>query len=395
MDMGKRFLVLFPNRARMKAVDLNDAEALRAIDKHGMLDLYLGIADNVAKALELARELEFPEAVGLRTGEIRYSFPPDGLVVTGMGGSAIGGKLLRDLLRDSSKAPIITCEDYHLPSYVGPRSLLVAISYSGNTEETLSAFVEGLKRRCMTVGIASGGLLGWACQELGLPFVRVPSGFPPRAALPYLFLPLLAVADRAGIADVPLIRQAEDLPRLLGEMARELGPDVPVEENKAKELARTVMGTIPVVYGFGPFCSVALRLKTQFNENSKVLSFCNCLPGLDHDEIMGWEGELTDRFTVIFLRDREEDRQMRLRIEATKELIEEAGPRVVELWARGSSRLEKMFSLIYLGDMASIYLALARGIDPYELRSIQAVKLKMAEAGLLEELKKEISLLRP
>jgi len=167
-----------------------------------------------------------------------------------------------------------------------------------------------------------------------------------------------------------------------------------VEENRAKELARAVMGTIPVIYGFGPFCSVALRLKTQFNENSKVLSFCNCLPRIDHDEIMGWEGELADRFTVIFLRNRREDRQMRLRIEATKELIEEAGLRVVELWARGSNRLEKMFSLIYLGDMASIYLALARGIDPYELKSIQAIKLKMAKAGLLEKLSKEISSLK-
>jgi len=378
----------------MRAVNLDDTEALRAVDKHGMLKLYLGITDNVAKALRLARELEFPEAVRLGTGEIRYSFPPDGLVVAGMGGSAIGGKLLRDLLWDSSKAPIITCEDYHLPSYIGPRYLLVAISYSGNTEETLSAFVEGLRRKCMTIGISSGGLLDWACRELGLPFVKVPSGFPPRGALPFLFLPLLAVADRAGIADVPLLRQAEGLLRLLGDMARELGPEVPVEENKAKELARTAMGTIPVIYGFGPFCSVALRLKTQFNENSKILSFCNCLPGLDHDEIMGWEGEFTDRFTVIFLRDREEDRQMRLRIEATKELIEEAGPRVVELWARGTNRLEKMFSLIYLGDIASIYLALARGIDPYGLKSIQAVKLKMAEAGLLKELKKEISSLK-
>ena len=379
----------------MKAVDLNDAEALRAVDKHGMLSLYLSIADNVAKALRLARKLEFPEIVRLRTGEIRYSFPPDGLVVAGMGGSAIGGKLLRDLLRDSSKVFITTCEDYHLPSHVGPRSLLVTISYSGNTEETLSAFVKGLRRKCMTIGISSGGLLSWACRKLGLPFVKVPSGFPPRAALPFLFLPLLSVADRAGIADMPLLRQAEGLPRLLGDMARELCPEVPVEENKAKELARTVMGTIPVIYGFGPFCSVALRLKTQFNENSKILSFCNCLPGLDHDEIMGWEGELTDRFTVIFLRDRDEDRQMRLRIEATKELIEEARPRVVELWARGSNRLEKMFSLIYLGDMASIYLALARGIDPHELRSIRAIKLKMARAGLLEKLKKEIYSLRP
>ena len=378
----------------MKVVDLDDVKALRTVDKHGMLNLYLRIADNVVRAIDLARRFKFPEAVKLNTGRIEYSFPPDGLVVAGMGGSAIGGKLLGDLLRDSSRVPIITCEDYHLPSYVGPRFLLVVVSYSGNTEETLSAFVEGLKRRCMTVGISSGGLLGWACRELGLPFIRVPSGLPPRAALPYLFLPLLAVAERAGIADRHVLRQAEGLPHLLSDMARELGPEVPVEENRAKELARAVMGTIPVIYGFGPFCSVALRLKTQFNENSKVLSFCNCLPRIDHDEIMGWEGELADRFTVIFLRNRREDRQMRLRIEATKELIEEAGLRVVELWARGSNRLEKMFSLVYLGDMASIYLALARGIDPYELKSIQAIKLKMAKAGLLEKLSKEISSLK-
>ena len=375
---------------------LDDAEAIRRADVHGMMDIYLRFPDNMLDALSRAEGLVLPTKVRLKHGSIDYTVSPSHVIVAGMGGSAIGGDLLKDLLRDELEIPVEVCRDYSLPAFAGPGSLVVAVSYSGNTEETLSAFSEALQRKCMVMAITSGGLLGDVCDELGLPCVRVPRGLPPRAALPYLFTPLLALLEAKGL--ISGVRgRVEEAAHLLRSLVEELGPDAPTAENEAKKLASELVGTIPVVYGFGIFRSVAYRMKTQFNENSKVPSFSNWFPALNHDEVVGWEGEeaLTKRISVVLLRDEDEPPGIRRRIELTKEVALCKASKVLEVWARGPSRLCKMLSVLYVGELASLYLAFARGVDPYRTRSIDAVKAGMAELRIAERAIERIKALSP
>ena len=366
-------------------VSLDDPVALRRADEHGMLGLYLGWADAILDALKRAEQARLPAELRTRRGVVRYE-KPSAVVVVGMGGSAIGGDLLRDLLWDRLEVPIEVCRDYHLPAWVKAGSLVVAISYSGNTEETLTAFSEALGRGCMVMAITSGGILGQLCRRLGAPLVEVPKGYPPRAALPYLFMPLLVLMERLGLAS-GLIEQARRAADTLRRMAGELGPDVPAEQNEAKKLALEILGTIPVVYGFGRFRSVAYRLKTQFNENSKMPSFANWFPALNHDEIVGWEGEeaLTKTLSVLLIRSRDEPPEVRRRIELTRRIALHKASKILEIWARGSEPLEQMLSALYVGELATLYLALARDVSPYEIASINALKAGMAELGLAEK----------
>ncbi len=374
---------------------LDDVEALRKADVHGMLAAYLRWADNLLEAAKRAEDISFPAEVRTRAGPIRYG-EPDAVVIVGMGGSVVGGELLKDLTWDVVPVPVLVWRDYHMPAFAGPDTLVIAVSYSGNTEETLMAFSEALGRKCMIAAITSGGILGQLCKRLGIPVVEVPAGLKPRMALPYLFAPLPVLLEKLGLAK-GLKGQVEEAAALLRHMAEDLGPDVPTARNKAKELASELKGTIPIVYGFGFFRSVAYRLKTQFNENSKVPSFYNWLPALNHDEVMGWEAEdaLTKPFSVIFIRDRDEALEIRHRIEATKELVAGKASKVLELHALGSERLEKMLSVLYVGEMASLYLALARGVDPYAMASIDDIKEKLAVLGMAEKARARAEALVP
>ena len=374
---------------------LDDVEAIRKADHHGMLHAYLSWHEALLESVRKAEELSIPSEVRLSDGAIRYG-QPERVLVVGMGGSAAGGRLLVDLLWDEAPVPISVWCDYHLPAFAGPDTLVVAVSYSGNTEETLVAFSEALERKSMVVAITSGGLLGQLCRELGLPLVEVPGGFKPRMALPHLFAPLPLLMEDFGLAK-GLREQLLATAKLLKQMALELGPEVPSEQNEAKKLALELLGGIPVVYGHGFLRSVAYRLKTQFNENSKLPSFSNCLPSLDHDEVVGWEGEEehTRHFAVLFLRDPGEELAIRERVEVTKALLAGKVGKVLELWARGSTRLEKMFSTLYVGELASLYLAFPRGRDPYSMNSIDVVKARMARLGLAEEAKRRARALLP
>ena len=360
-----------------------------------IVDFYLKWPSSVRDAAERAIKLDLPSEVRVKTGTIRYG-EPELVVVAGMGGSAIGGDLLSDLISDRARIPVFVCRDYHLPGFVKEGSLVFAVSYSGNTEETLSAFSEALRRKCMVIAMTSGGKLAYLCRKLGVPVLEVPSGMVPRAALPYLFIPLIVLLERTG-AVKGLRGQVEATSELLRSMREELAPDVPPERNEAKKLASELLGTVPIIYGFGYLRAVAHRLKTQFNENSKVPSFYNWLPSLNHDEVVGWEGEeeLTKHFSVIFLRGLSEEPELKARIELTRELVVGKAAKVLELHARGSNRLEEMFSVLYIGEMASLYLAFARGVNPLITPSIDAIKSGMKAIHVVERVESEVLSLIP
>jgi glucose/mannose-6-phosphate isomerase len=360
---------------------LDDVRRIRTIDKSGMLSFCVNAAKHYRAAVKAAEKIS-----------VSFSIP-ENVVVVGMGGSAVGGELLKDWVRDRVPVPVEVSRAYSLPAYADERSLVLVVSYSGETEETLSSFLDAVRRGCMVFCISSGGsLLGFA-ERLGLPFLRVPSGFAPRAALPYLFVPLIKVLEKVDVAS-GVSGELSEAVAVLGRVSGECAPEKPVKDNVAKSLAVGVNGSVPVVYGFGVFRGVAQRFKTQFNENSKVPSKWEFFSELDHNEVVGWEraGELAGCFSAVFIRDENEPEEIRNRIEITKGLMP-GGSKLFEVWSQGESTLARMLSAVCIGDFASVYLALLRGVDPTPVETINMLKSKMKQKGTKERIVRELEML--
>jgi len=356
---------------------LDDLAEMKRIDKSDMLSFCVEATEHYQKAAKLA------EAV-----RINYS-KPQTIIVAGMGGSAIGGELLKDWTRDKIDVPIEVCREYSLPAYADERTLVFVVSYSGETEEALSMFLDAIKRNCMTFCISSGGKLLEFAEKLKLPYLRVPSGIPqPRAALPYLFLPMPILLEKLGlISDVS--SEISEAIKVLEQVKDENSPETPLNDNSSKMLASKINGTVPVIYGFGIYRAVAQRYKQQFNENSKIPAKWDSLPELNHNEIVGWEGakELSNNFSTIFIREISEPEEIRQRIEATKEQIsQEATKKIFEVWSSGQSRLAKMLYTIYIGDFTSVYLAILRGVDPTPVKTISLLKERITQSRVKEKM---------
>jgi glucose/mannose-6-phosphate isomerase len=358
-----------------KTTVLDDIKKMKEIDRSGMLSLCVDAPRHYAKASELARTLSI--------GKIK----PTTIITAGMGGSAIGGELLKDWARDHTTIPIQVCREYTLPAYADENTLAIVVSYSGETEETLSVFLDAIRRKCPTVCISSGGTLQHFAERLNVPHLQVPAGMAPRATLPYLFVPMLALLHETGsVAAVdPEIAETIEILRKVSEANQ---PAEPSESNFAKALASNVCGTIPVIYGFGFYRAVAQRFKTQFNENSKVPAKWEFFPELDHNEIVGWEhvDDMAEHFSVILIRDEDEPESIRQRIEATKEIIRKQSVKTFELHSLGKSTLAKMASVICIGDFASIYLAILRGIDPTPVNTISVLKERLKRSGVRDKI---------
>lgn len=352
-------------------MDLDNLEEYQAIDPSGMGEWI----ENLPKQCEEARQIA--QSVALPTfGEIRQ------VVILGMGGSAIGGDLVRITLEGEAKVPFIINRDYELPGYVGPNTLVIASSYSGNTEETLAGYLEAKKRGAMLLAITTGGTLTEWAQADGVTVIKIPGGLSPRAALGYSFVPLLITAWRLGLC-ADKSKELDATIQLLKDLRSRYGKEVPTENNLAKELARKLYGRIPLIYGSAGYRSVvATRIKGQINENAKNVAFWNVFPELNHNELVGWqEPGLTRQIQLLVLRDKEESERIRTRIEVTEDIIRERVAEIVDLWAEGDSQLERMFSLIYLGDYISYYLALLNKIDPTPVAVIDRLKGELAKIG--------------
>ena len=232
---------------------------------------------------------------------------PDNIIVSGLGGSAIGGDLLKDWARDRASVPIEVNRDYHLPAYAGKKTLVIVSSYSGDTEESLSAFLDALKRKCMVYCVTSGGALLKYAVKHNVPYLQVPSGMPPRAALPYMFISLVIFMQKIGLVTGVSVELDEAL-KLLEKISADNLPQKPTIDNFAKTLALDIGETVPVIYGFGFYRGVAQRFKQQINENAKYPAKWEVFPELDHNEIVGWanSGDSGKGFSIIFLRDMDE-----------------------------------------------------------------------------------------
>jgi len=307
---------------------------------------------------------------------------PKVLAVTGMGGSGVGGLLLAKLYDGRCSVPIVANRDYTVPASVGRDALLFAVSYSGDTEETLAATKQALDAGARVICLTTGGKLAKLAARYPrrTQVLTVPAGFSPRAALGHLFFPMLALTaqlgllGRGGIAAVE--REVTETLRLLRRMSQELHLDVPVARNEAKQLAHFLHGCFPIVYGGTGLMGVAAyRWRTQLNENSNTIASHHEFSELDHNEIQGWRGGNPGlpRPALIVLRSKGESKRMAERIKITLDIL---GRRLHrrEVEARGASPLAQVLSAVYVGDFASIYLAYLNRVDPTEIDNIRQLK---------------------
>jgi glucose/mannose-6-phosphate isomerase len=321
-----------------------------------------------ADATKIAERIKIPD----------YKF--DKIVVCGVGGSAICGDLLRDLLKTRVSMPIDVCRDYHLPAYVDKNTLTFCISYSGNTEETLSQFIDCVKRKSKIIGITSDGKLEEWCKKFNLPYVLIPTGYQPRSALPYLFFSMILCLKKLGV--VNLQKEIDETIELLKRLKTDF----------VKKLASSMKDSEIIVYSSDEFSGVAKRLKTQINESSKMPAKYDVFPELDHNEIVGYQNEkLNKNSFVLILRNKDEPEEIKARIEITKDLIRDKVKGIEEIWTEGKSKLARMMSLVFLGDVLSYELAVLNEVDPVKVESIVILKKKLKERlNLVKKLEKDL-----
>lgn len=346
---------------------LDDRSFVTRLDPSGMYDLTVAFPDQCMSALE---------ATDRASLEI---MAPSNVVLTGLGGSAAGGDLTRCLFENEGRAPFMVNRDYSLPRFVGRETLVFAVSYSGNTEETLAAVEDAKSKGAQIVAVTSGGALGEMAAAEKWPIVTIPGGQPPRTALGYLFLPVVKLCEMIGLLPVHDFGALLDL---LQTCSEEWGVAVAEESNPAKRLARELYGGLPVLYGLGGWQSaVAYRWKGQINENAKVMASHHAFPELCHNEILGWvgagaQGEIAWR--TVVLKDGTESAKMNERAAVTARLTAGA-TKTMYARAPGVTLLEKMLALTYMGDFVSLYLAALNGVDPENIDSINTLKRALAE----------------
>lgn len=357
----------------VEEVNLDDVMALEQNDPGGMLSAIESFSKHCADALRLGRDLtDVPSTDGLK----RISY-------VGMGGSAIGGDILRSLLEDAVGMPFDVHRSYRLPCMLGPDTLAIFASYSGNTEETLSAFDDAVYLGCNIMAITTGGALLERVRTRRLPAIVVPGGLQPRAALGYLCLPAAAVLEKMGLLQ-GFIKVAYETADFLTGKRDDWGRLTPTGRNFAKKLALRLRGRIPVIYGTEGILSVAAyRWKCQFNENSKAPAFCHTLPEMNHNEIVGWHAmdDFSSRVEAIFLVEEEDDSRVAKRVDVTADILQDKVGGVTVIHVGGRTRTDRLFSAIHLGDYVSAYLALLGGVDPTPVESIALLKERMAQEG--------------
>ena len=332
---------------------------------------------------QLGDVLALPEQLRDALWRVESAIMPDwdtpaGLVVAGMGGSAIGGALARAALGDHASRPIFVTRAYGLPTWTTPDTMVLCASYSGDTEETLACYESagalGAKRTVVT----TGGRLAEMARADGVPVIPLPGGFQPRAAVAYMIVAALEVAALCG-AGPRLTSEIDVAASHIEQLVIEWGPDAS-EDSLAKELARGLHGTTPVIAGAGLTTPIAYRWKTQINENAKQPCFWNELPELDHNEIAGWEGARDlGRFSAVFLDDSDAHPRVKERMDLTERLIAGNAAASFRLETRGETAIERVISLVLLGDLASIYLAALRGVDPGPVGPIDELKAALAK----------------
>jgi glucose/mannose-6-phosphate isomerase len=347
-------------RALVRDIEPLSPEAVGVVDSYGLVDDVLAQPDHLRDALRNLDRLAL--APHERSG---------GMLVCGMGGSAIGADLARAAIGDRARRPIRTVRDYAPEPWLTPDTLVVCASYSGNTEETLSAYAAAGAAGAARVAVTTGGALAEAALADGVPTVAIPPGLQPRAAVAHMTAAALECAYRCGAAP-PLRTEVAGAIELLEDLCREWGPDSG-PDSEPKLLAGALLGATPVIYGAGATVAVARRWKAQINENAKLPAFDAALPEADHNEICAWE-RAGGRFAGVFLDGGGLPARLERRLELTAGLVAASGAPMRRIRARGETPLERVLSLVLLGDLVSVYMAVLDEVDPTPVDQIERFK---------------------
>ncbi|MBI4227581.1 MAG: bifunctional phosphoglucose/phosphomannose isomerase [Candidatus Omnitrophica bacterium] len=348
-----------------------DPAAIRRVDRSDMLGLVAALPAQFNDGFARGWRLSLPPRAAVRRIEQ--------VATVGMGGSAISGDLVKALLAPVVTIPIQVHRIYDLPGYIGPRTLVIASSYSGETEETLSAYAQARRRGARLVVVTSGGRLGRWAQRDGVPWGQVPAGLPPRAALGYLAGIPLGLLAAAGLSPVTAaaLRAAT---RATAAALRAWAPEAPASRNRARQLAAQLRDRLVVVYGAdGGWEAVVARWRGQLAENAKHLASSHLLPEMNHNEINGWRfPAMARRCAAVFLSDPSLHPRVRRRIAITAELLRRRGARTLQIEVPGPTPLARLLSMIALGDALSVYLAAFHRVDPTPVEDVAYLKRSLS-----------------
>jgi glucose/mannose-6-phosphate isomerase len=350
-------------------LDRSESYDIDSLDLFGVIGSSLEIFDR-ARAGALAADLVWP-ADAFRN-----------VAIAGMGGSGIAGDLVAGTWRERLRYPVSVLRDYYVPGWVGEDTLVILSSYSGETEETLTVASQATERNALCIAITSGGKLGTFYREMGVPVIDLPPGMQPRAAILELLVPLVVVLGRMGVIAAP-DAELDDARAVIAESVAALGPSMPTDRNLAKQVAVALTDTVPVIWGAESTAAVAQRWKCQINENAELPAYFSVLPEADHNEICGYTGQTPVGSTtqLVLLRDPHHHRQVERRFDLTRDLVAPAVGGALELAADGQTPLGRVLDLVMLGDYVSLYLAIARGVDPGPVDMIGQLKARLAETG--------------
>lgn len=346
---------------------LDDLAYVTRNDPKGMLRLTTEFPSQCRHALEIAQ-----------SASLKPLGPVKNALLTGLGGSAAGGDFVKALFDDQGGIPFVVNRDYHLPTWVGSDSVVFISSYSGNTEETISAYHDAVAVGAHRIVLTSGGTLAELARQNGDDLILIPAGQPPRTALGFMLVPLVVASAKLG-----LIPQADFDAVLasLDDAVRRWGIDQPFANNEAKQLGELMHGAVSVLYGLGGWQAiVANRWKGQINENAKNMTFANAFPELNHNEILGWvkaNEQHVGQWLAVVLEDGSESAKMQARRDVTARLIEGVAP-TVRVQAFGDSLLARMLTLVLMGDFVSLYLAALNDVDPENIDSINVLKSELS-----------------
>lgn len=350
---------------------LDDLKKIFEIDKSSMLDTVAQFPDQIKEAIDLAK-----------IAKINHLMKIDNVIITGMGGSGIAGDIVSRLFRDKIDIPIFVNKEYDLPKWAKKDTLTIFFSYSGNTEETISAFKIAHRKKCNIISISSGGKLQDFSEKRGVAHLLIPSGFQPRAALAYSLFPLLVIFERIGLIRGNLESDIKETIAITQQVVANNNKSTIEKNNFSKQIAIKIFDTIPQIYGWGFYSPIATRWRQQFNENSKVIAREDVISESNHNDIVGWSSnpEISKYFSCILFRDKEnESLYMTARLNFMKKLFEDSAANTIEINPKGKSRLAKMMYILYLGDFISCYLAILRKIDPTPVDIIKTLKQRLAE----------------
>ncbi len=352
---------------------LDQKETIENVDRKNMFKLIADFSAQLKHAEEIGKSVSLTPS---------YAKGITKIVFSGLGGSAIGADFVRSYLTYDLNVPIFVNRHYQLPKFVDDKTLLIVSSYSGETEETLSAFKQGLRSGAKIIAITSGGELARQARSNSFPVIEIPGGMSPRAALGYSVLPLLVALSKLGFSEAYRPSEFKGAQELVQKLSLEYGQSVPFEKNKAKQLAASCFNHYPIIYSGPDYLDVvALRWRGQIEENSKALASHHIFPEMNHNELVGWKNpaEFLKKAVVFILHDEADHKRVQMRMKLTRKIIEQYAASVTDLKTQGKGLLARMFSLVHLGDWVSVYLAVLYQVDPTPVEVINYLKSELAK----------------